>query len=262
MARIRTVKPEFFRHEGLFELERETGLPIRLAFAGLWTAADKEGRFKWAPRSLKLDCLPFDDCDFSRVLDALRTRGCVVKYVCDGREFGYIPSWADHQIINNRESASVLPEPTKDSIESMTSTREARVDHATGTRHGNFQGEGKGKEGKGKEGEREDAPRKRDATPSKPDGVTDRVWTDWLQLRKAKRAPVTETVITGAEREAVKARMSLDEFLSIWCRRGSQGLEADWIKPGERRAAEVRGVRDDAAMQLLGFGLDRDVIEG
>lgn len=108
----------------------------------------------------------------------------------------------------------------------------------------------------------EATPRKRDAHPPKPDGVTDQVWADWLRLRKAKRAPVTETVITGAEREAVKARMSLDEFLSIWCRRGSQGLEADWIKSGERRVAEVRGVRDDAAMQLLGFGHDQDVIEG
>ena len=42
MARIRTIKPEFFRHADLYEAERETGLPLRLAFAGLWTAADRE----------------------------------------------------------------------------------------------------------------------------------------------------------------------------------------------------------------------------
>ena len=45
MARIRTIKPEFFRHEGLYELEQETGFAIRVAFAGLWTACDREGRF-------------------------------------------------------------------------------------------------------------------------------------------------------------------------------------------------------------------------
>lgn len=73
MARIRTIKPEFFRHAGLFDLEQETGLPLRVAFAGLWTAADREGRFAWKPRELKLDCLPFDLVDFSRVLDALST---------------------------------------------------------------------------------------------------------------------------------------------------------------------------------------------
>jgi hypothetical protein len=70
LARIRTIKPEFFRHADLYEAEKETGLPLRLAFAGLWTAADREGRFKWRPRELKLDCLPHDDVDFSRVLDA------------------------------------------------------------------------------------------------------------------------------------------------------------------------------------------------
>ena len=73
VARIRTIKPEFFRHAGLFDLEQETGLPLRVAFAGLWTAADREGRFAWKPRELKLDCLPFDLVDFSRVLDALST---------------------------------------------------------------------------------------------------------------------------------------------------------------------------------------------
>ena len=57
MARIRTIKPEFFRHEALFEAEHRAGLPLRLAFAGLWTAADREGRFKWRPRQLKLDVL-------------------------------------------------------------------------------------------------------------------------------------------------------------------------------------------------------------
>jgi hypothetical protein len=149
MARIRTIKPEFFRHEGLFELERECCLPVRVAFAGLWTAADREGRFKWSPKTLKLDCLPFDECDFSRVLDALSTRGFIVKYVVDGREFGFIPSWNEHQVINNRESESVLPEPTESSIESNTSTRAPRVTVASPTPLVQVQGEGKGREGKG-----------------------------------------------------------------------------------------------------------------
>ena len=32
--------------------------------------------------------------------------------------------------------------------------------------------------------------------------------------------------------------MGLEAFLRIWCRRGTQGLEADWLKPAERKAAE------------------------
>jgi hypothetical protein len=67
-----------------------------------------------------------------------------------------------------------------------------------------------------------------------PDGVTGQTWTDWLSLRKAKRAPVTETVVNHAKSEAAKAGMSLEAFLKVWCARGSQGLEASWLKPNER----------------------------
>ena len=88
-----------------------------------------------------------------------------------------------------------------------------------------------------KEGE---APRKRSApTPAiaKPDDVDQQTWADWLTLRKAKKAPVTETVVGGARDESAKAGMTLDAFLQVWCLRGSQGLQADWLRPEERKTA-------------------------
>lgn len=148
MGRIRTVKPELFTHEELFDLERDSGLSIRIAFAGLFTCCDKAGRFKWKPRTLKLAVLPHDDVDFSRVLDALATRGFIVKYASEGVEYGFIPTWEKHQVLNNRETESDLPEPEESLYISMTSTREARVNDATGTPV-----KGKGRERKGKEGE-------------------------------------------------------------------------------------------------------------
>ncbi len=72
-----------------------------------------------------------------------------------------------------------------------------------------------------------------DALPC-PDDVTEQTWADWLALRKAKRAPVTETVVSQARSESRKAGMSLEAFLAVWCARGSQGLQADWLKPSER----------------------------
>jgi hypothetical protein len=122
MARIRTIKPEFFRHYDLFQLEKETELPIRIAFIGLWTVADREGRFKWRPEALKVECLPYDILDFSRVLDALMTRGFICSYASNGEQFGYIPSFLKHQVINNRERPSFLPNP----LECDTSTRGPR----------------------------------------------------------------------------------------------------------------------------------------
>lgn len=149
MARIRTIKPEFFRHRRLYQAEQETGLPLRVAFAGLWTVADREGRFRWEPEEIKLDCLPYDDVDFSRVLDALTTRGFLVSYEVDGRKYGWVPGFKDHQLINGRESASVLPEPPKNAAKSaIIATRQPPVSDTSATRHNPARGEGKGREGK------------------------------------------------------------------------------------------------------------------
>ena len=147
--RIRTIKPEFFHHEELFEAEVQTKLPLRVAFAGLWCIADREGRFKWEPRRIGVQVLPYDGVDFSRVLDALTTRGFILKYRVNDVCFGCIPSFLKHQVINNRESQSVLPDPEGNIEETpinteefdASSTREPREDHACTK-------EGKGREGK------------------------------------------------------------------------------------------------------------------
>lgn len=147
MSRIRTVKPELFKHEALFDAEIESGLPLRLAFIGLFTACDREGRFRWAPRALKSDVLPFDEVDFSRILNELLTRGFLVRYACGTREYGCIPSWRKHQVVNNRERDSEIPAETSKGAQIQ------EVAHACPTRYGNCKGEGELEgelEGKGK----------------------------------------------------------------------------------------------------------------
>jgi uncharacterized protein YdaU (DUF1376 family) len=88
----------------------------------------------------------------------------------------------------------------------------------------------------------EDSTRKR-GTPeiARPDDVAEQTWGDWLQLRKGKRAAVTATVLSEARVEAGKAGLTLDRFLAVWCVRGSQGLQADWLKPSERGAPQPGG---------------------
>lgn len=137
MARIRSIKPEFFAHEKLFDLEASCGLPVRLAFAGLWTVADREGRFKWRPRTIKKDVLPYDDVDFSAILNALEGAGFVRRYEVDGEEYGLIPAFNKHQHINTREAQSTIPAPPDACTETHV--------HARGEL------EGKGKEEEGKE---------------------------------------------------------------------------------------------------------------
>ena len=81
------------------------------------------------------------------------------------------------------------------------------------------------------------APRKRVAPPAaiaKPDDVDQQTWGDWVALRTKKRATVSITVVEEARRECAKAGLTLERFLQVWCMRGSQGLEAAWLKPDER----------------------------
>jgi uncharacterized protein YdaU (DUF1376 family) len=87
-----------------------------------------------------------------------------------------------------------------------------------------------------------------------PPDVDQQIWDDWKQLRKAKKAPVTETVVKSARKEAAKANMAFGDFLSIWCARGSQGLQADWIKPDERNLTKT-GQRNADVLSGLTRGL-------
>ena len=67
-------------------------------------------------------------------------------------------------------------------------------------------------------------------TVAPPYGVTDGVWQDWLKLRKAKKAAVTQTAIDGIQREADKARVSLQTALETCCERGWTGFKAEWMQ--------------------------------
>jgi len=90
-----------------------------------------------------------------------------------------------------------------------------------------------------------------------PPDVEQQVWDDWKQLRKAKKAPVTETVVNSARKEAGKAGMSFSDFLTVWCARGSQGLQADWLKPEEKNLSKTGQMN-----QRVISGLTRGLIGG
>lgn len=152
MARIRTIKPEFFTSEDIVSLS-----PLaRLLYVALWCEADKEGRLVWKPLTFKLRYLPADDCDIKALCQEIVDRGLVRLY---GDGYAYIPAFAAHQHINPRESASQLPEPDANTTrKARVGTRKARV--GTGANlDDDAQG---GREGKGKEGN--DPPRVDDAT--------------------------------------------------------------------------------------------------
>lgn len=148
MARIRTVKPSFFRHEALQDLEAANpGKYPMLVFAGIWGHCDKAGRFEWKPRSLKLDILPFLQFDMAETLAILDRAGLIQHYSVDGKEYGFVPTFEEHQRISGKEAQAgeQFPAPSGSNgdlfVEHRGSTGEAP---GSAGREGNGVQEGKG----------------------------------------------------------------------------------------------------------------------
>jgi hypothetical protein len=198
MARIRTIKPEFFTSEDIVALS-----PLaRLLFVGLWCEADKEGRLTWKPKTFKMRYLPADECDVDALCAELVARG-VVKLYGDG--LAYVPSFTSHQHINPRESASNLPDPDACTTRApRVSTRASTVSDAQGGR----------KEGKeGKEGN--------DA--SSRDGFED-FWSQY----PSKKAKADAIKAWGKIKPDEKLQASILKAVAAQC----QGV--DWLKEGGR----------------------------
>lgn len=149
MARIRTIKPEFFTSEDIVSLSPMA----RILYIALWCEADREGRLVWKPITFKLRYLPADDCDIKALCNEIVERGLVRLY---GECYAVIPSFGAHQHINPRESASQLPDPC------TSVTRAARV----GTRKPRASDAQVGREGKGKEGNEDSGEPHGDSPPA------------------------------------------------------------------------------------------------
>jgi hypothetical protein len=125
MQHIRSIKPEFFQHEEVAELQPFT----RLGWIGLWTCADKHGRFEWKPKSLKVKILPFDNVDFETLLAELADHNFIEPYEVDGQRYGRILNWSKHQGIGTREKESTAeyPAPSLHSADTVPAQDSARA---------------------------------------------------------------------------------------------------------------------------------------
>lgn len=104
MARIRTIKPEFFTSEDIVGLS-----PLaRLLYIAVWCESDREGRLAWKPKTFKMRYFPADDCDIDALAREVIASGLVVEY---GDGLAFVPTFSRHQHVNPREQQSTLPPP-------------------------------------------------------------------------------------------------------------------------------------------------------
>ncbi|CAM4433320.1 hypothetical protein SAMN06265348_1305 [Pedobacter westerhofensis] len=155
MARIRTVKPSFLRHELLQDLEAENpGKYIMMVFMGLWMLSDNKGRFEYKPRSMKLDILPFLEYSMQDTLNILEESGFIRTYLVDGQKYGSIPSFKEHQRITGKEATEGEKYPPEPFL--IPDDQQGNSGESIGKQPGAQEGKGKeeegNKEGKGEVG--------------------------------------------------------------------------------------------------------------
>jgi hypothetical protein len=233
MARIRTIKPEFFTHS---KITRLTPL-ARLFYVSLWCEADRAGRMKWDAETLKDRYLPRDKCDVEEIGNALAKSKLIRFYEVAGQVYIDIPGFLEHQVINNRESESSLPAYSDDAC----LTRESGDTHAAC-----------GKEGrKGREG-------KEGTTPVAPKGAThsegflkfweafpnkvgkDAAWRAW---KKRDDKPDLETILAAVQRYIATKPVDRE-----WCN------PVTWLNQGRWNDAPavVRTALDEPATTASG----------
>ena len=233
MARIRTIKPEFFTSEDIVALS-----PLaRLLYIALWCEADREGRLAWKPRTFKMRYLPADECDINALCAELVDSGLISLY---GDGLAYIPAFSKHQHFNPREAASTLPAPDacgtrdprvehasstrNDRDDDASATRGARVDHATVTMETRDSDAQAGREGKGREGDRT-----RPAGAGPPAAVAEpkskrgtRLPTDW-------RPTELQVAWAAKERPDLDIARTADRFRDYWiAKAGADACKLDW----------------------------------
>lgn len=111
MARMRTVKPEFWTDSRMVALPMEA----RLFFIGLWNFADDAGLLEDDPLAIKMQVFPGDDIDILPLIEGLISKGRIHRATAtDGTRLLVIRRFVRHQ--NPNRPTPSRWELTEDSV--------------------------------------------------------------------------------------------------------------------------------------------------
>jgi hypothetical protein len=169
MARIRTIKPEFWTDEKL----TECSLSARLLFIGTWNFADDNGNLDRSAKQIKARVFPIDAIDCEPLLQELLTQGLLIEYSVSGKTYLKISGFDKHQLINRPSK------PTCPPCDENATLHEHSVSAHDGKEGKGREEERKGRERKGKE--------KTGAAFALPDWIDKITWDLWLKTRKGRK---------------------------------------------------------------------------
>lgn len=141
--RIRTLKPEFWKHFRMAQLPAET----RLLAIGLLNYADDEGYFRAHPSLIRGELMPYTEksSHIPKMLEALQGIGFLTLYIThQGEPMGHVTNFLEHQRINrptaSKHSRKTQPQLTESSVSaqpSLTASSLLEREQGTGKRKGN-----------------------------------------------------------------------------------------------------------------------------
>lgn len=146
MARIRTIKPEFWEDEELSALPMQA----RLLYIGTWNFADDNGVLLASIKWIKSKIFPFDDTlreqQISTWLDLLVNARMLLPFVFENKGYYKIRTFHDHQLIDKRYCRHIVD---AEEVDQILTTMLTPCEHHVNTsleRKGNGSVNGKGKE--------------------------------------------------------------------------------------------------------------------
>lgn len=202
MARIRTIKPDFWTDENIVECS----VSARLLFIGLLNFADDNGNLVYSAKKIKMQIFPGDSFDCEPLINELIAHGLLIEYSVNNSKYLNIKGFKKHQVIN-RKSKTDIPEP--DFNEPSMNTHGLLNEYSLT--------EGKGKERKGKE---EKTNKKENSTGSDP-ADSPCVVSDFSDFAESPPEP--------AESPQPDNPVSTAGAIATYCR--SQGIDGN---PGPR----------------------------
>jgi hypothetical protein len=98
MARLRTIKPEFWSDAAIGEVS----VTARLLFIGTWNFADDHGGLDRSPKQLKAQVFPYDSIDCEPLIQELIGAGLLAEYEAGGKKYLHIKGFDKHQKVERK----------------------------------------------------------------------------------------------------------------------------------------------------------------
>lgn len=208
MARMRTIKPEFWTDDEIVDLD----LLPKLLYIGLWNFADDDGYIEASARRIKRLVFPDNDYDVAGALEALLSSGRIGEFDSDQGRLFMILRFKEHQRPQH---------PTK--------TKFTGIRAASGTPHEDSRNAPESSSGRGEESS---------------GGESSEVSTAGRGARIPKNFTISDDMRAWA---AVKAPLvdidaKLEEFIDYWVGvPGAKGVKLDWESTWRNSMRKLQG---------------------